>query len=296
VPSPGQSDMLVEPYNAALSLADIIEHSHQCFVFDNAALTGICQKALQQDMPRMKSLNNIVALCMSGLTSGLRFTGDLNADLRKLHVNLVPYSRCKFLISSLAPLGHEDSRKYRPLCAHDLAQQVMSKDNITCTVNPQSPAVPGGDPGSRFLASWASWRGKWQTHEVDTITHDIWKKSSRLDAFFPDWIPNPIATNICAAPHCDMGDSLVFVSNNTAVASIFKRVKTSWDLMFQRKAYTHLFLQEGIDEDEMFASAENMTNLAGEYDHFAGLPDTLDEGDIVDEIRELERPMYLEGS
>jgi len=60
-------------------------------------------------------------------------------------------------------------------------------------------------------------------------------KASRLDKFFPDWIPNPIANNICAAPHCDVGDSVVFVSNNTAVASIFRRVKESWSLMIGKK-------------------------------------------------------------
>ncbi|CAK0889946.1 unnamed protein product [Prorocentrum cordatum] len=246
LPSKGQSDMLVEPYNASLSLADIINYSDQCFVFDNSALTDICQKSLRMDVPKMAKLNNIIALCMSGISSGLRFTGRLNVDLRKLHVNL------------------------------DLAQQMMSKENITCKVDPQHPgSQQEGVPMARFLASWAAWRGKWQTSDVDQIIHDIWKERSRYDKFFPDWIPNPIGSNICEAPHCDVKDSVVFVTNNTAVANKLKEVRQSWDLMYKAQSYIHVFTNEGLDRDELKSSADNMLDVADEYDHFALHPDKI---------------------
>ena len=41
----------------------------EVFVFDNKALAGICEKTLQIEVPKMQNLNNIIALCMSGMTS-----------------------------------------------------------------------------------------------------------------------------------------------------------------------------------------------------------------------------------
>ena len=41
---------------------------------------------------------------MSGVTTSLRFPGQLNADLRKLAVNMVPFPRLHFFMPGFAPL------------------------------------------------------------------------------------------------------------------------------------------------------------------------------------------------
>lgn len=41
---------------------------------------------------------------MSGVTTCLRFPGQLNADLRKLAVNMVPFPRLHFFMPGFAPL------------------------------------------------------------------------------------------------------------------------------------------------------------------------------------------------
>ncbi len=41
---------------------------------------------------------------MSGITCSLRFPGQLNADLRTLGVNLVPFPRLHFFVVGIAPL------------------------------------------------------------------------------------------------------------------------------------------------------------------------------------------------
>lgn len=43
-------------------------------------------------------------MTMSGVTTCLRFPGQLNADLRKLAVNMVPFPRLHFFICGFAPL------------------------------------------------------------------------------------------------------------------------------------------------------------------------------------------------
>ena len=50
------------------------------------------------------SMNNIVANMLLNLTSSSRFDGSLNVDLNEITMNLVPFPRMHYLISSLSPL------------------------------------------------------------------------------------------------------------------------------------------------------------------------------------------------
>lgn len=52
---------------------------------------------------------------MSGVTTCLRFPGQLNADLRKLAVNMVPFPRLHFFMPGFAPLTSRNEEKYRAL-------------------------------------------------------------------------------------------------------------------------------------------------------------------------------------
>lgn len=52
---------------------------------------------------------------MSGVTTCLRFPGQLNADLRKLAVNMVPFPRLHFFMPGFAPLTPRNVQQYRAL-------------------------------------------------------------------------------------------------------------------------------------------------------------------------------------
>jgi tubulin beta len=89
VPSPKVSDTVVEPYNATLSLHQLVENTDETYCIDNEALYDICFRNLKLSTPTYGDLNHLVSLCMSGVTTCLRFPGQLNADLRKLATNMV---------------------------------------------------------------------------------------------------------------------------------------------------------------------------------------------------------------
>jgi tubulin beta len=90
------SDVVVEPYNATLSIHQLLENSDETFVIDNEALYNISHNVLQQSTPKYADLNHVISLVMAGITASLRFPGKLNGDLRKLGVNLVPFPRLHF--------------------------------------------------------------------------------------------------------------------------------------------------------------------------------------------------------
>lgn len=65
-----------------------------------------------------------VSVTMSGVTTCLRFPGQLNADLRKLAVNMVPFPRLHFFMPGFAPLSARGAAAYRALNVAELTQQV----------------------------------------------------------------------------------------------------------------------------------------------------------------------------
>ncbi len=103
-PSPKVSDTVVEPYNATLSVHQLVENTDDTFCIDNEALYDICFRTLKLTTPTYGDLNHLVSLTMSGITTCLRFPGQLNADLRKLAVNMVPFPRLHFFCVGFAPL------------------------------------------------------------------------------------------------------------------------------------------------------------------------------------------------
>uniref|UniRef100_A0A1I8HV16 Tubulin beta chain n=1 Tax=Macrostomum lignano TaxID=282301 RepID=A0A1I8HV16_9PLAT len=89
VPSPKVSDTVVEPYNCMLSLHQLVENTDETFCIDNEALYYISFHTLKLATPSYSDLNHLVSAAMSGVTTCVRFPGQLNADLRKLAVNMM---------------------------------------------------------------------------------------------------------------------------------------------------------------------------------------------------------------
>ena len=69
--------------------------------FEIKALYEICFRTLKLKTPAYPDLNHLVSQTMSGVTTCLRFPGQLNADLRKLAVNMVPFPRLHFFMPGL---------------------------------------------------------------------------------------------------------------------------------------------------------------------------------------------------
>jgi len=79
VPSPKVSDTVVEPYNATLSVHQLVENADEVMCIDNEALYDICFRTLKLTNPTYGDLNYLVSSVMSGITCCLRFPGQLNS-------------------------------------------------------------------------------------------------------------------------------------------------------------------------------------------------------------------------
>lgn len=59
-PSPKVSDTVVEPYNATLSVHQLVENADECMVLDNEALYDICFRTLKLTTPSCKPHSPLV--------------------------------------------------------------------------------------------------------------------------------------------------------------------------------------------------------------------------------------------
>ena len=56
--------MVVEPYNATLSVHQLVENTDCTFCIDNEALYDICFRTLKLENPTYSDLNNLVSVSM----------------------------------------------------------------------------------------------------------------------------------------------------------------------------------------------------------------------------------------
>eukprot|EP00435_Cladocopium_sp_Y103_P024932 s2726_g6.t1 len=228
IPSPKVSDTVVEPYNAVLSFHQLVENSDESFLLDNEALYDICFRTLKLTTPTYGDLNHLVSAAMSGVTCCLRFPGQLNCDLRKIAVNLVPFPRLHFFMTGFAPLTSRGSQQYRALTVPELTQQMFDAKNMMCAADPRH---------GRYLTAAALFRGRMSTKEVDEQMLNVQNKNS---SYFVEWIPNNIKASVCDIPP--------------------KGLKMA--------AFLHWYTGEGMDEMEFTEAESNMNDLVSEYQQY----------------------------
>ncbi|XP_048627866.1 tubulin beta-4 chain-like [Brassica napus] len=179
------SDTVVEPYNATLSVHQLVENADECIVLDNEALYDICFHTLKLSNPSFGDLNHLILATMSGVTCCICFPGQLNSDLRKLAVNLIPFPRLHFFVVGFVLLTSRGSQQYSAFSVPELTQQMWDAKNMMCAADPRH---------GRYLTASTVFRGKLSTKEVDEQMIDIQNKNS---SYFVEWIPNNVKSSVC---------------------------------------------------------------------------------------------------
>ncbi|KAH7433163.1 hypothetical protein KP509_07G057000 [Ceratopteris richardii] len=255
-PSPKASDTVVEPYNVTLSVHQLIENSDECMVLDNEALYDICFRTLKLASPTFGDLNHLISATMSGITCCLRFPGQLNSDLRKLAVNLIPFPRLHFFMVGFAPLTSRGSQLYHVPTVPELIRQMWDAKNMMCAADPRH---------GRYLTASAMFRGRMSTNEVDEQLTNIQNKNSSC---FVEWIPNNMKSSVCDIAPRGLKMASTFVGNSTSIQEMFKRIGEQFRAMFRRKFFLHSYTAEGMDEMEFSEAESNMSDLVCEYQQY----------------------------
>lgn len=274
VPSPKVSDTVVEPYNALLSIHQLLDNSDMTMMIDNEALFDITARTLKVSDPSFQHLNVLVSQVMCGVSTSLRFPGQLNGDLRKLGLNLVPFPRLHFLMPSYAPFYDPKAKAFLRMSINDLTSALFDRKNLLVACDPRF---------GRYLTAATIFRGKISSNEAERSIGDIQRKNSSQ---FVEWIPDNVSMTLCTVPPVGQQQSATCLANSTAVQELFKRNLGQFTAMFKRRAFIHWYTGEGMDLMEFSEAESNAQDLISEYQQYQEATADIEEEEYEDEVAE----------
>jgi len=255
-PSPKVSDTVVEPYNTVLALHQLVENTDMCICLDNEALYDAAHRLNPKSQPEFHQLNHLIAQVMTGISTTFRFPGQLNGDMRKMSLNLIPFPRMHFLSPSVAPLVSFGSQAYQSLSVPELTAGLFDHKNILVACNPAH---------GRYLTAAVIFRGKIASQEAQAAVQQLQTKHSHS---FVEWIPDNVSISLCDIPPPGMQQFGTCLGNTTAIQEVFKRTHSQFAAMFKRAAFLHWYTAEGMDQMEFTEAESNLMDLVAEYQQY----------------------------
>ncbi|XP_014662146.1 PREDICTED: tubulin epsilon chain-like isoform X2 [Priapulus caudatus] len=277
-------DVITSPYNSILALKQLTEVAECVLPIENQALQDICTRiskfssqskaGIHTSAAKIKegsavsdshqgagkcsvqkafdSMNNIVANLLLNLTCSARFEGSLNVDLNEISMNLVPFPRLHYLVSSMAPLYS--------LTDVNIPQRRLDS-MFGDAFSPAHQLIRADPKHGLYLACALMVRGKAQLSDVRRNIERI-KSSLR----FVHWNQEGWKTGLCAVPPTGQPYSLLTLANNTCIEKTFTDLVVRFNRLYKRKAHLHHYLTvDGMEVAEFDDSLQSVQSLIAEY-------------------------------
>lgn len=267
LPSPAVSEGVaaVEPYNAALCLSRLIGSGgggRITYLADNQTLYDACAGITRS--PEYADLNHLVSQTMSGVTTGLRFSGadddELGADVKKRTANLVPYPKMHFFAPAHLPFTFRGQTDVPASTVPKIGEQLFAMVSARTT--------EPGRPLPVVMAAAVSFQNRIRWPEDATTSGEDPCKAVRRIAGAPGrrcWSPDSVKTATYAVPSLGPEASGTMVANSTAVGDLFDTVCRRSAFVLARKTCLHLYAEEGVSADDFLQARERMDGLIDEY-------------------------------
>jgi len=198
----------------------------------------------------------LISKVMCGVSTSLRFHGQLNSDLRKLGMNLVPFPRLHFLMPSYAPFTHPNSKSFQKVSVPELISALFDRKNLLVAADPRF---------GRYLTVATIFRGNVTSSEAEQSVLNLKQKNSH---YFVEWIPDNVSVSLCSVPPVGQTQAGTALANSTCIQELFKRNLSQFTAMYKRRAFLHWYTGEGMDEQEFAEAMSNAEDLIREYQQY----------------------------
>ncbi|CAH1785919.1 unnamed protein product [Owenia fusiformis] len=262
-------DVITSPYNSVLAMHQLTENADCVLPIENQALIDIVNKVkTSTGKPSITSskgaivqgkneqpfdaMNNIAANLLLNMTSSARFEGSLNVDLNEISMNLVPFPKLHYLVSSQTPLYTLADTNLPPRRLDQMFSEAFSKDHQLIKADPKH---------SLYLACALIVRGNVQ---VSDIRRNIDRLKPSLK--FIGWNNEGWKTGLCNVPPVGQPYSLLTLANNTCIVNTFSNLKDRFTKLYKRKAHMHHYTHiDGMEMSDFDCASESLLGLIGEY-------------------------------
>ncbi|KAJ9578193.1 hypothetical protein L9F63_005582, partial [Diploptera punctata] len=260
-PSPQVSSSIVEPYNSILSTHVTMTNSDCAFVVDNEAIYDICIRKLGIEHPTYSNLNRIIGQLVSSITASLRFESALNVDLIEFQTNLVPYPRIHFPQTTYAPIISAEKAYHERFSIAEITSACFEPVNqlVKCDIRQ-----------GKYMACCLLYRGDVVPKDVNSAIATMKEKKC---VHFVDWCPTGFKVGInyqppCVVPSGDLAKvhrAVCMLSNTTAIVDAWSRLNHKFNLMYNKRAFIHWYIGEGMEEQEFTEARHDLLVLEADY-------------------------------
>jgi tubulin epsilon len=204
-------------------------------------------------------MNSLVAHLLNNLTSSMRFEGSLNLDLNEITMNLVPFPRMHFLLSSMSPLYFgKDPR----LISRGFQQTFMD------SLSPSHQLMNVDPRGSTYMAMAFLVRGSASISDINQNITKVRKHLKMLpcneDAF---------KIGLCSVPPKGLPYSVLSLANSCAAHHMFGQNLRVFNRLYSKRAHLHHYTQY-VDRDVFDEAFETVNTLMKDYIHLDMLHET----------------------
>lgn len=263
-PNQQESDVVVQPYNALLTLKRLSLNADSVVVLDNTALNKVAEERLHIENPTFQQVNSLVSTVMAASTSTLRYPGYMNNDLVGMTASLIPTPQCHFLITGYTPWtvldGHQTSgSKVRKTTVLDVMRRLLQSKN-------QMVSVPTRN--GVYMSMMNIIQGEVDPTQVHKSLQRIRERGL---AEFIKWGPASVQVALSRrSPYLKSENRVsgLLLANHTSIRSLFSRTAMQYDKLRKRNAFLEPYRKEKLfagSLEEFDSSRETVQELIDEY-------------------------------
>ncbi|KNC48695.1 tubulin [Thecamonas trahens ATCC 50062] len=232
------------------ALTDAPDYASDSSASSSAYVAGTGGAVKKKKARAFDKMNNIAARLLLNLTASMRFEGSLNVDLNEVTMNLVPFPRLHFLLSSLTPLYSLADVALPPRALNQMFSDAFAPAHQLTSVDPRVGA---------YLACGLMVRG-------DVLMSDIRRNIDRMKPRlnFAYWNQEGWKVGLCATPPIGQKRSLLTLANHTGMATMFDGLRARFLKLYARKVYIHHYTKY-IEQEAFTQALETVEAMISDY-------------------------------